>query len=252
MQALFMLTDSQWDEVKTILEPKPRKRKWSLRSIVSGIIYLLQNGCKWEQLPPQYGNYKLVWYYYNKWMLFAMLEQLLYTLNGKLRVAQGRAKEPSLLIVDSQSVKTPAFTKEQTGYDAGKKVKGRKRHLAVETLGNVMAVGVTAASVHDKAGAISLKDDIEDLSGVKKILADGAYRGVPPFDARGRIEWELVEKKATGGRFKVLPKRWVVERTFAWLSNFRRLSKDYEKTILMAKAMILMCAIIITLGKLTT
>ena len=138
------------------------------------------------------------------------------------------------------------------GYDAGKNIKGRKRHLATDTLGNVMAVGVSAASVHDKTGALSLKDDIEDIGRMKKIIADGSYKGVPPFTAGGRIEWEIVEKKATGGRFKVLPKRWIVERTFAWLQNFRRLAKDYEKTITMAKAMIIMGTIVITLRKLIT
>ena len=252
MQPLFMLSDSRWDEVKTIIEPKPRKRKISVQVIVSGIIYLLDNGCKWEGLPAAYGNYKLVWYYYNKWMVFGVLEQLLYTLNQKLRTEQGREAEPSVGIVDSQSVKTPAFTSEQVGYDAGKNVNGRKRHMATDTLGNAMAVGVTAASVHDKTGALTLQEDIEDLGRVKKIIADGSYRGVSPFTAGGRIQWEIVEKKATGGRFKVLPKRWIVERTFAWLSNFRRLAKDYEKTILMAKAMIIMAAIVITLRKLIT
>ena len=128
---------------------------------------------------------------------------------------QGREPEPSLLIADSQSAKTPAFSSEEVGYDAGKKVKGRKRHLAVDTQGNVIAIGVSAASVHDKAGAMTFKEDVEDISRVTKIIADGAYRGVPPFTAQGRIEWEIVEKKATGGKFKVLPKRWVVERTFA-------------------------------------
>lgn len=251
MQTLFLLTDSLWAEVKAILEPKECKRKNNLHVVVSGIIYLLENGCKWESLPPAYGNYKSVWYYYNKWMVFGVLEKLLYTLNEKLRVAQGREKEPSLVIVDSQSVKTPAFSGEEVGYDAGKNVKGRKRHLAVDTQGNVMAVGITAASVHDKAGARALQDDIEDLQSVKKVIADGAYQGIPPFNASGRIEWEVVEKKAAGGRFKVLPKRWIVERTFAWLQNFRRLAKDYEKTLHMAKAMILMSAIVITLRKLT-
>lgn len=134
----------------------------------------------------------------------------------------------------------------------GKKVKGRKRHLAVDTEGNVMAAGLTAASVHDKTSARVLQDDVEDLSRVRKVIADGAYQGVPPFTANGRIEWEVIEKKATGGRFKVLPKRWIVERTFAWLSNFRRLAKDYEKTLHMAKAMLLMSAVVITLRKLTT
>ena len=205
MQTLFMLSDCQWNEVKTILEPKERKRKNKLQVVVSGIIYLLENGCKWEGLPPVYGNCKSVWYYYNKWLVFGMLEKLLYTLNEKLRVTQGREKEPSLVIVDSQSVKTPAFTGEEVGYDGGKNVKGRKRHLATDTQGNVMAAGVTAASVHDKVGALTLKDDIEELGRVKKVIADGAYQGVPPFTDQGRIEWEIVEKKATGGRFKVLP-----------------------------------------------
>jgi len=252
MQTLFMLSDSQWDEVKTIIEPKERKRKVPLQVIVSGIVYLLENGCKWESLPLVYGHCKLVWYYYNKWMVFGVLEALLDDLVQKVRSQQGRAPEPTAGIVDSQSAKTAAGTNGETGYDAAKKVKGRKRHLAVDTQGNVLAVGVTAASVHDKPGALHLKEAVEDHPRLTKLIADGAYRGTPPFNAGGRIEWEVVEKKATGGKFKVLPKRWIVERTFAWLSNFRRLSKDYEKTTCMSKAMILMCALIITLRKLTT
>lgn len=252
MQTLFMLSDPQWDEIKTIFEPKERKRKVSLRIIVSGIVYLLHNGCKWESLPPLYGNSKNVWYYYNKWMVFGVLEQALDNLSRQLRQAQGRNPEPTLGIVDSQTAKTTAGSSEETGYDGGKKLKGRKRHLGVDTEGNILAVGVTAASVHDKPGALSIKEQMEDHGKLKKIVADGAYRGMPPFTAGGRIAWQVVERKATGGRFKVLPKRWVVERTFAWLSSFRRLSKDYEKTVVMSKAMILMCAICITLNKLST
>lgn len=251
MQTLFMLSDSQFREVGAILEPKRRKRKVALQVVLSGIVYLLDNGCKWERLPPAYGNYKLVWYYFNKWMRFGVLEEALSILTRKLRTAQGRAAEPSLVIIDSQSVKTTAGTSDEVGYDAGKKIKGRKRHLATDTKGNVMATGVTAASVHDKTGARVLADELTDNHGIRKVVADGAYKGIPPFDAGGRIQWQVVEKKATGGRFKVLPVRWVVERTFAWLGNFRRLSKDYEKTVLMSKAMLLMAAIIITLRKLT-
>jgi putative transposase len=224
MQPLFWLTDSQWDEVKKVWEPKQRKRKVSLQVILSGIIYLLENGCKWERLPPQYGHYKTVWFYYDKWMVYGVLEKRLYTLNEKVRVQKGREPEPSLVIVDSQTVKTPAFSGEEVGYAAGKKVKGRKRHMATDTEGNVRAAGVSAADVHDKTGAKVLKDDLEDFRRVKKVIADGAYQGIPPFTANGRIEWQIVEKKATGGRFRVLPKRWIVERTFAWLKTTKKLS----------------------------
>jgi putative transposase len=252
MQTLYMLSDSRWEEIRATIEPKARKRKVSLQVVISGIVYLLTNGCKWKSLPPCYGHYKTAWYYYNKWMVYGVLEQLLYKLDVKVRTAkQQRKSEPSLVIIDSQSVKTTAGTSESTGYDGNKKVKGRKRHIAVDTQGNLVAAGVTAASVHDKPGSKSLQQDIEDLSGVKKIVADGAYRGVPPFTKHGHIEWEIVERKQ-GGCFKVLPKRWVVERTLAWLSNFRRMSKDYEKSVLMSKAMILMSAIVITLNKLCT
>ena len=247
-----MLSDSRWNEVKTIIEPKPRKGKVGLQVVLSGIIYLLESGCKWEGLPPLYGNYKTGWYYYNKWMIFGVLEGLLYTRNQKVRVDGGGKEEPSMLIIDSQSVKTTAGTSKEKGYDGGKKGTGRKRHIATDTQGNVMAVGVTAANVHDKPGAMSIKEEAEDHERVVKILADGSYKGVPPFTAAGRIVWEVVERKATGGKFSVLPKRWVVERTFAWLSNFRRLSKDYEKTVLMSKAMIITSAIVITLRKLIT
>jgi putative transposase len=250
MQTLFVLSDSQFREIAPIIEPKPRKRKVCLKTLLSGIIYLLENGCKWEQLPPEYGNYKTVWYYFNKWMRFGELETALQSLTQRLRKERGRTPEPSLVIVDSQSVKTAAFIGDEVGYDANKKVNGRKRHVATDTQGNVMAAGVTAASVHDKTGARVLQDDIEDLGGVKKVIADGAYQGGPPFTAHGRIEWEVIEKNAAGGRFKVLPKRWIVERTFAWLTNFRRLAKDYEKTVLMSKAMLLMAALVITLRKL--
>ena len=131
-----------------------------------------------------------------------------------------------MVIVDSQSVKSHSpGSNEDKGYDGGKKVSGRKRHLATDSGGNPVAVGVSAANVHDKKGALTLKE---------------------------QIDREVVEKKATGGRVRVLPKRWVVERTFAWLGNFRRLAKDYEKSTCMAKAMLLMASIIITLRKLVT
>jgi putative transposase len=239
MQSLYMLPDSQWKEIRTIIEPKPRKRKVCLQVVISGIVYLLTNGCKWDNLPPCYGHHKLVWCYYNKWMVYAVLEQLLYKPDVKVRTTkQHRKAAPSLLLIDSQSVRTTAGTSASTAYDGNKKVKGRKRHIATDTQGKVVAAGVTAADVHDKPGSKTLQQDIEDLGSVKKVVTDGAYQGVPPFNAHGRIEWEIVERRQSAC-FEVLPKRWAVERTLAsWLSNFRRRSKDYEKSITMSKAMI--------------
>jgi transposase len=251
MQTLYQLPDSLWDKVRAKFEPKQRRRKASLQLILSGIIYQLSNGCKWRSLPPQYGNYKLIWYYFNKWALHGVLDQVLYDLGLQLRRKQGRNPEPSLAIIDAQSVKIVAGSSEATGYDAGKKVKGRKRHIAVDTQGNVLAADVSSAFLHDKKGALLLERDIADHTRIKTIVADGGYQGPPPFTLAGRIRWLLVERKEKG-KFEPLPIRWIVERTFSWLINYRRLAKDYEKTVLMSRAMLLMSAIHITLKKLMT
>ena len=153
--------------------------------------------------------------------------------------------------MDAQAVKTTAGTGDEVGYDANKKVKGRKRHLATDTQGNIMAAGVTSAFVHDKTGARVLKDDVEDRIKVKTIVADSAYQGTPAFDRSGTIDWQIVQRLEKG-TFKPLPLRWIVERTFAWLVNYRRLVRDYEKTVVMSRAMLVMTAIHITLNKLIT
>jgi transposase len=251
MQTLYQLPDSLWQKAGAIIEPKPRRRKHSLQTVLSGIIYLLQNGCKWRSLPPQYGDYRLVWYYLNKWAVYGVLDQVLQELGFALRQKQGRNKEPSLLIIDAQAAKTTAGTGDEVGYDANKKVKGRKRHIATDTQGNIMAAGVTSAFVHDKTGARVLHDEVEDHSKVKTIVADGAYQGTPPFDRAGTIRWQIVERLEKG-KFAPLPIRWIVERTFAWLVNYRRLVRDYEKTVVMSRAMLVMTAIHITLNKLIT
>lgn len=156
--------------------------------------------------------------------------------------------------MDSQSVKSTVGTGEETGYSANKKVKRRKQDVAVDTQGDVMAAGVTPAVVHDKPGSKRLEQNIEDMGSWIKIVADCAYKGVPPFTAYRRIAWKIVEKMQGNNTIclKVLPKRWTVERILACLSNFIRLSKDYEKSVLMSKAIILISAIVITLNKLCT
>ena len=247
----FLLSDSLWDEVKQDFETKTRKRKQSSQITLSAVIYLLRTGCQWRMLPEDaYGKWQLVRYYYGKWMAYGVLESLLYKLVGKVRKQQGRNKEPSAAVVDTQSVKTAAGVSEQTGYDGGKKVKGRKRSLATDTQGNIIAAGVGTADSHDSRAVKVLKEQVEDYAGITTIFADGAFKGNPPFDKGGKIKWKIVSRKA--GPFNVLPKRWVVERSIAWLTNFRRLAKDYEKKTEYSKTMIIMAAIVITLNKLCT
>jgi putative transposase len=245
-----MLSDALWDEVSTCFENKERKRKHSLQLIVSALLYLLKTGCQWRMLPLEYGKWQLVYYYYQQWMRYGVLESLLYELVRKVRLTAGRTAEPTAAVIDTQSVKNAAGVSQQVGYDGGKKIRGRKRSLATDTMGTPIAVGVSTAGRHDSKAVCSLKEEVEDYASLKVIFADGAFKGVTPFDAKGRIKWRVVNKKA--GPFKVLPKRWVVERTLSWLSNFRRLSKDYEKSIESAKAMLLLASIFITLNKLIT
>lgn len=183
--------------------------------------------------------------------MYGVLDNVLYTLGGKLRGKQGREEVPSLVIIDAQASKNAAGTGDEVGYDANKKIKGRKRHIATDTKGNIMAAGVTSAFVHDRTGARVLQDDVEDHPKVKTIVADGAYGGEPPLDRAGTIKWQIIERLEKG-KFTPLPIRWIVERTFAWLTGYRRLVRDYEKTVVMSRAMLVMCATHITLKKLST
>ena len=244
----FLLSDSRWEEVSTYFEPKKRKRKVALPIIVSAMLYVLKTGCQWRLLPVEYGKWQLVYYYFRKCMAYAVLEGMLYQMVGKLREEQGRVAEPSAAVLNTRWVKNAAGVSEQTGYDAGKNIKGRKRSPATDTRGHVLAVGITAASQHDKGAVESIKGQAEQYKSIKVIFADGSFRGKAPFDRNGKSKCVVVNKKA--GPFKVLPKRGVVERTLAWLMNFRRLTKDYEKRTRCAKAMILPAFIFITLNKL--
>src|ERR671927_268717 len=225
MNVPLMLADSQWDEVKQYFDEKRRKRKYCLKLIVSALLYLFKTGCQWRMLPLEYGKWQVVYYYYRKWMCYGVLEALLYKLVQKVRLSEGRTKEPTAVVIDTQSVKNAAGVSEQVGYDGGKQVRGRKRSVATDTIGTPLALGVSTAGKHDTKAVVTLKEQVEDYGSVKVVFADGAFKGVTPFDAKGRIKWIVVNKKA--GPFKVLPKRWVVERTLSWLSNFRRLNKDY-------------------------
>jgi putative transposase len=236
------LTDAQWQ----ILEPlfpaerpaqmRGRPRQYSWREIVNGLLYLLRTGCAWRYLPHDLPPYSLVSNYYHQWRKDGLLDRIEAVLRTKVRQQAGKELTPSAVIIDSQSVKTtdkggPEASEETIGYDAAKQVKGRKRHLIVDMLGLIWVVLVTAASVQDPAGAGRAFARLEPhAQRLQTVYGDARYGGTLPNLIDNLTGWQVnvVEKPKDQKGFVLLPKRWVVERTFAWLGKYRRLSKDYE------------------------
>ena len=217
-----------------------RKRTIDTREVVNALCYMSKTGCQWRMLPHDLPPWEHVAYYYYKWIADGTCELINDCLREEIRLAVGRAPEPSVAILDSQSVKTVSHGEER-GYDTGKHVKGRKRHLLVDTLGLLLLVMVTAASAQDSDVGQELLIDVKaKTSRLKKVYADQGYK-------EWLVEWiatwqtfvlELVKKPADQQGFQVHPKRWIVERGFAWFGNYRRLSKDYERTTSSSEGMI--------------
>jgi putative transposase len=184
-------------------------------------------------LPKEYPLWQSVYYYFRKWKRDGTLEEVHDTLASDIRKAKGKKITPSVGIIDSQSAKRSALGQENCGYDGGKKTMGRKRHIVTDTLGLLMVVVVHAANVHDSVAAKEVFGNLRKkfLRGIAKVFADGGYRGATLRDwVAGNCGWVLeIVKRNDAHKFKVLPKRWIVERTFAWISFQRRTSKDYER-----------------------
>ncbi|RYY08070.1 MAG: IS5 family transposase [Sphingobacteriaceae bacterium] len=255
MQTKFTeLTDSQWEIVKKELEIQDRKRKYSLRVIFNGLLWLTRTGAQWRNMESRYPCWQLIYYYFNKWNKAGVLTGLLDQLVIFERNRKQMESRASAVAIDSQSVKKVSFIAIQTGIDGNKKVNGRKRHLAVDKLGLPLAISVSAADVHDSVGGYELLWQLEKSSNrISLVRTDKAYRGEFSKVVETLYKWqmEITQKPESQQGFVPQKGRWQVERSFAWLNFFRRLAKDYEKTPAAAMAFIQLTFVSIILARIT-
>lgn len=256
------LTDEEWNQIETLV-PAPKSGKGKRgrpveldrRSLVDAIFYVVRAGCAWRLLPTDFGPWQTVYGYFRRWSQDWTWTFIHDTLRDWLRKTEGRNVAPTAAIVDSQSVKTPDQAGER-GYDAGKKIKGRKRHLAVDSLGLILGLMITTAAVQDRDAAKTLIQGLVDLFGRLQIIwADGGYLGklvqwVKQLRPHGKLKLEIVRRCDGVKGFRVLPKRWIVERTFGWFYKSRRLCRDYEVRLDHSEAMLRLCMIRIMVRRL--
>ena len=256
------LNDNEWKIIAPLIPKQTdgRPRKWPIREMLDAMFYVLKSSCQWRLLPHDFPKWKTVYTQFRRWRNAGVWQCISDALVKQVRVKAGREAQPSIGIIDSQSVKTREGG-ESRGVDVNKRVDGRKRHIVVDTLGLILIVMVHSAGIPDgNGGKLTLQALFDHIKHsvhnrwcrLKTIRADGGYKDIGDY-VKKQFGWvlEVIKRKPGVKGFVLLPKRWVVERTFAWLGRFRRLSKDYERRTSSSEAFIYAANIRLALKRLT-